>query len=171
LALAGAGTASGTLERPRYFAGQLLGADDFTQEQDYFRARLRRLNRALHGFGIVSGLAVSVEGDGSDQRVVVEPGFALTATGEEIEVTQAATACLPPAGELLHVVIRHIERPTRPQAAPDGVQFTRIEEGSAIGVEPAAPTDAIVLARLLHADDGWRLDEAFAPARAPSRAS
>jgi len=172
LALASAGAASGTLERPRYFPGQLLGADDFTQEQDYFRARLRRLNRALHGSGVVSGLAVSVEGDGQEQRVAVEPGFALAPTGEEIEVPVVATACLPPSGRLLHVVIRHAERPTHPVAVPDGpgVQFTRIEEGFAIGLEAAAPTDGIVLARLLHADDGWRVADAFEPARLRGRA-
>ena len=57
-------------------------------------------------------------------------------------------------------------------AVPDGpgVQFTRIEEGFAIGLEAAAPTDGIVLARLLHADDGWRVDDAFEPARLRGRA-
>ena len=57
-ALAG-GTAPGhTLVRPRYFAGQLLGADDFSLEQDYLRHRIRRLNREVIGAGVV-GLAVA----------------------------------------------------------------------------------------------------------------
>src|SRR5215472_457073 len=56
LALAGTGAASGALVRPRYFVGQLVDADDFRLEQDYFRSRLRRLNRALYGSGIVQGL-------------------------------------------------------------------------------------------------------------------
>jgi hypothetical protein len=168
LAVAGTAGAGGTLERTRYFSGQLLGVDDFRREQDYFRARLRRLNRELHGSGIVCGLAVSVEPDGPGQRVVIEPGFALDVAGEEIEVPVAATACLPQAGKLLHVILRHAERPTQPQPVPDGqgVEFSRIEEGFAIGIEAPAPTDAIVLARLLHTADGWRLDDTFKPARA-----
>jgi hypothetical protein len=167
LATAGAGTASGALERPRYFAGQLIGVDDLQLEQDYVRARLRRLNRALHGSGIVRGLGVSVEGDGQEQRVAVEPGFALAPTGEEIEVPVVATACLPPAGRLLHVILRHAERPTHPQPGPDRqhVEFSRIEEGFSIRLEVVPATDGIVLARVLRADDGWRLDDAFEPAR------
>jgi hypothetical protein len=160
-------TAGGPLERTRYFAGQLLGIEDFRREQDYFRARLRRLNRELHGSGIVCGLAVSVERDGPEQRVVIEPGFALDVAGEEIEVPVTATACLPQAGQLLHVILLHAERPTHPQPVPDGqgVEFSRIEEGFAIGIEAPAATDGIVLARLLHTADGWRLDDTFEPAR------
>jgi hypothetical protein len=169
LALAAAGTAgaSGNLERTRYFAGRLLGVDDFRREQDYFRARLRRLNRELHGSGIVCGLAVSVERDGPEQRVVVQPGFALDAAGEEIEVAVVATACLPQAGQLLHVILLHAERPTHPQPVPDGqgVEFSRVEEGFAIRIEATAPTAGIVLARLLRTVDGWRVDDAFEPAR------
>ena len=167
LAVAGTAGAGGPLERTRYFSGQLLGVDDFRREQDYFRARLRRLNRELHGSGIVCGLAVSVERDGSEQRVVIEPGFALDVAGEEIEVPVAATACLPQAGQLLHVILLHAERPTQPQPVPDGqgVEFSRIEEGFAIGLEAPAATDGIVLARLLQTADGWRLDDAFEPAR------
>jgi hypothetical protein len=171
LAAASAGTASGALERPRYFPGRLIGVDDLQLEQDYVRARLRRLNRVLHGSGIVRGLDVSVEGDGPEQRVAVEPGFALAPTGEEIEVSVVATACLPPAGYLLHVILLYTERPTHPQAEPDGqdVEFSRIEEGFAILLAATPPTDGIVLARVLRADDGWCLDEAFAPKRVGDR--
>src|SRR5262249_40742436 len=72
LMLAGPATAvtPGTLERLRYFAGQLLSPDDLTLEQDYFRARLRRLNRELYGSGIVGGLGVSVGRAGAAQQVI-----------------------------------------------------------------------------------------------------
>src|SRR5712671_604066 len=108
-----------TLVRPRYFAGQLLGADDFSLEQDYFRHRLRRLNREVIGAGVVRGLGVSVQPDdsGTGQRVVVEPGFAIDPHGEEIEACGAATAALPPTGGLLYVTLHHAERPTHPQPA------------------------------------------------------
>ena len=47
-----------TIERNRYFAGQLLDETDLTEEQLYFREKNRRHNRLLHGWGIVSGLGV-----------------------------------------------------------------------------------------------------------------
>jgi hypothetical protein len=165
-ALAGA-TAAGTLERPRYFAGQMLGADDFALEQDYFRHRIRRLNREVIGMGVVRGLGVSVQPDGSGtgQQVVVTPGFAIDPRGEEIEVRGPATASLPPAGQLLYVTLSHAERPTGPVPVADREEFSRIEEGFAIRLEAAAPGDAVALARLLGANGHWRSDDAFRPAR------
>ncbi len=169
-----AGQASHTLERTRYFVGRLLGVDDFRLEQDYFRERIRRLNRELHGDGVVRGLGVSVRHDDSGtSEVVVEPGFAIDARGEEIEVCGLATAGLPPTGQLLYVTLQHAEWPTRPQPVPDGqdTQFARIEEGFAVRVEAAPAGDAVALARLLRAQDGWRVDETFKPARVAARAT
>ena len=54
-------SACATLKRPHFFAGQLLDAATLQGEQDYHRDKLRRHNRILHGFGIVSGLGVYVE--------------------------------------------------------------------------------------------------------------
>jgi hypothetical protein len=166
-ALAGGGAADHTLVRPRYFAGQLLGADDFSLEQDYFRHRMRRLNRELFGAGIVRGLGVSVQPDdtGTGQQVVVAPGFAIDPHGEEIELCGPARAGLPPTGQLLYVTLSHAERPTRPQPGPNGEEFSRIEEGSVIRLEAAAPGDAVALARLLGANGHWRADDAFRRAR------
>jgi len=36
-------------ERPRFFSGELLTAEDFQQDQDYFRGKSRLHNRYLHG--------------------------------------------------------------------------------------------------------------------------
>lgn len=154
------------LERPRYFFGQQLGVDDFTLEQDYFRGRLRRFNRELHGYGVARGLEVSVEPDpGAGARLVVTPGFALTRDGEEIEVCDPQTIALPQDGACLHVVLLHSERLSAPRPATNGTEFTRVEESFAIRLEPAAVANAVTLARLLREDGGWRVDTEFAPAR------
>ncbi|HEY4405213.1 MAG TPA: hypothetical protein VGN55_11275 [Xanthobacteraceae bacterium] len=169
LAKQNADVAPGTLERPRYFFGQLLGVDDFQLEQDYFRERLRRLNRELYGSGVVRGLGVSVppENSGAGQQVVVAPGFALTASGEEVEVLDPATACLPEHGQSLYVLLLHAERPSHPQPAVNGgdPQFARIEEGFAIQLEPAVVGNGVALARVLRQDSNWSVDKDFAPAR------
>lgn len=69
------------LERPNYFHGKLLTAADFAEEQHYHLERSRRSNRFLHGWGIVSGLNVTIE---NSDTVVVAPGLALDCAGNEI---------------------------------------------------------------------------------------
>ena len=51
--------------RLRYFHGQMLVANDLQTEQDYFREKLKLLNRCLHGYGTVCGLKVVPLRDGS----------------------------------------------------------------------------------------------------------
>ena len=172
LADRGAPIAACGLERPRYFAGQLLGVDDLTLEQDYFRQRLRRLNRELHGFGVARGLHVSVEpGSGAGARVVVTPGFALSPNGEEIEVCDPQTISLPEDGGCLYVVLLHSERSIAPQPVTNGTEFTRIEESFALRLEPAPVAEAVTLARLLREAGSWAMDAEFAPARVAKHAT
>jgi hypothetical protein len=163
------GIASSKLERPRYFFGQVLDVEDFRLEQDYFRQRLRRLNRELHGSGVVRGLEVSVQSNssGAEERVVVMPGFALTPYGEEIEVCDTQSVCLPKDGRPPYVVLFHVERASHPQPAAVGQdgQFTRIEERFAIRLEAASVDDGVTLARLLREDRSWRIDDDFKPRR------
>lgn len=46
-------------ERLNYFYGQLLGVQDFRDEQRYFLEKMRLHNRCLHGYGAVCGLEVT----------------------------------------------------------------------------------------------------------------
>jgi hypothetical protein len=166
------------LRRVNYFAGQLLGEADFQDEQDYFRARLRRRNLLL-GSGVVSGLAVSVApgGGGTGQDVVVEPGFAIDPRGEEIEVCQRWTAALPAASGTLFVQLFFAESPAAPVPAllPEiEERYSRVEESFSIELSPAASPDGVSIARLVAARGGWRIDAKFKARRPPrlsSRAS
>src|SRR5262245_12368229 len=45
-------------DRLNYFFGQLLSANDFRAEQQYFREKIKLHNRYLHGHGIACGLCV-----------------------------------------------------------------------------------------------------------------
>jgi hypothetical protein len=78
----GAGT--GTNERTRFYPRQIVQAPDLTQDQTYFREKLRRHNRLMHGWGIVCGVRVRL-GD-KPGTVVVEPGYVLGPFGDEIVV-------------------------------------------------------------------------------------
>ena len=64
-------------KRVRYFTGQLLSASDLQTEQQYFRDKLRRHNRFLHGPGVVAGLELSVSQEGTSSCVVVSPGYGI----------------------------------------------------------------------------------------------
>jgi hypothetical protein len=77
------------LERVHYFPRQLLTAEDMVADQDYFRQKLRRHNRYLHGWGVVCGLEVSPAPTGDlPWRVKVGFGYALGQAGDEIFVGQ-----------------------------------------------------------------------------------
>jgi hypothetical protein len=85
---------TGALELPRYYARQLLTPLDMTLEQKYFRDRMRRHNRLLHGWGVACGALVCLvpEEKGKDGaapkpqpfKVRVTPGYVLGPYGDEI---------------------------------------------------------------------------------------
>lgn len=71
------------LERSRYFAGLLLTDAELTTDQHYFRERLRRHNRDLHGWGVVCGLEIGCDPDCAEQ-IIVHPGHAIDSRGDDI---------------------------------------------------------------------------------------
>ena len=72
--------------RPRFFAGQMLTADDLNRLDYYIRAKHRLHNRQLHGWGVVNGLEVTCDACG--KGVVVGCGYALSPCGEDIVVCE-----------------------------------------------------------------------------------
>ena len=75
-------TGTFSMERVRYFARQLITPDDLTLEQEYFRNKLRRHNRLLHGWGVVCGCMVKP--GNKPWTVEVTPGYVLGPFGDEI---------------------------------------------------------------------------------------
>ena len=121
--------------RPRFFAGQVLTADDLNRLDAYIRGKHRLHNRQLHGWGVVNGLEVTCAPCGNG--VNVGCGYALSPCGEDIvvcdtvpvDVCALVKRCLPklpecdpprpgalpcPEGEQEWVLaIRYAESPTR----------------------------------------------------------
>ena len=81
-------------ERPRYYPRQIITPDDLMLEQEYFRNKLRRHNRLVHGWGVVCGAQVCLtpQKDSSGNvtnsyqpwTVTVNPGYILGPYGDEI---------------------------------------------------------------------------------------
>jgi hypothetical protein len=174
------------IKRVRYFAGELLGAEDFETEQRYVIDRLRRLNRWLHGWGIAGGLGVSV----SQGEIVVSPGLALDCVGNEIEVERPTCMALPVSGRASYLTLAFTERAVDPQPAlfdppaadEMSVECRRIEESGVLALEPGDPArrhgnrprrsdtcglaHPIAIARLVRVRSRWRLDARYRPGRA-----
>lgn len=72
------------LERPRFFAGQLISEAELNSEIDYMLAKQRLHNRYLHGVGTVCGLEVVCSN--CDGQVIVKPGYAIDPCGNDIIV-------------------------------------------------------------------------------------
>ncbi|WP_205191121.1 MULTISPECIES: hypothetical protein [unclassified Burkholderia] len=94
-------------ERPRYYPRQLITADDLMLEQEYFRNKMRRHNRLLHGWGVVCGAKVCPApagggGAGTSSfdswKVVVTPGYVLGPYGDEIVLDCCLTVDLRTSG-------------------------------------------------------------------------
>ena len=85
------------IERPAYFDGQRLGADDLTAAADYTRVLRQLHNRALHGWGLVTGLGVS--GARGERSVHVGPGLALDCAGRELLLPTPRDVPVPPVSE------------------------------------------------------------------------
>ena len=93
-------------ELPRYYPRQLITPDDLTLEQNYFRDRMRRHNRLLHGWGVVCGglvcPATTTNSDGTVSfnawQVQVQKGYVLGPYGDEIILDCVRTVDLRTAG-------------------------------------------------------------------------
>ncbi len=129
-----------SLERSRYFARQLLTADDLTADQQHVLSKLRRHNRYLHGWGVICGAGVRAVST-QNWTVVVEPGYILGPQGDEILIDtcvqvdlsqqgldgNAASPCVPPVdpwcastrvdlriGQQLFIAVAYAECLSRP---------------------------------------------------------
>lgn len=100
----GASAGPASLERMNYVPRMLLTAADLTAEQEYFRAKQRRHNRLLHGWGVVCGCRVTPaqpapgQNTPPDWTVVVEPGYVLGPQGDEILVDEPISVDLSRQG-------------------------------------------------------------------------
>lgn len=176
-----------SLKRLRYFTGQVLTAESLELEQQYFREKVKRHNRALHGFGIVSGLKVGVRLG----QIILEQGLALDCEGNELVVPSTQTVVVAPATDGLrsaYVCVRYVESetdqipagPNEPAATIENVtEPSTITEGFAIEIAhdncnhghrhlrarwlACGKPHALTIAKLKHTAHGWRVERGYRP--------
>jgi len=170
---------SAALKRLRFFNGQMLKAEDFELEQQYFREKLKRHNRSLHGFGIVSGLKVTVHAG----QINVEPGLALDCEGNELMIGTAQTVVAQSPGSNRHtayVNVRFVEKKEDLVIVRGTEEASTITESFELAVVPencnrghrhlqarwlaCGQPHALTIAKLRHNAQGWRVDRGY---RAP----
>ena|SRR5437762_8778802 len=171
------------LERPRFFPGSELAPEDLELQQQYFREKLKRHNRVLHGFGIVSGLKVMVKSG----EILVEPGLALDCEGNEIILGTTESIVLRPADNwpTAFVNLRFVEECAKPaqmalETEPASDLTIYLVESFKLAVAPdnlnyghrhlrgrwlaCSQPHALTIAKLRRNSQGWRVDRRY---RAP----
>ena len=168
---------SQSLKRPRFFNGRLLKAEDLALEQQYHREKSKLHNRSLHGFGIVSGLKVTV----SAGQIVVEPGLALDCAGNELVVSERQSilfSAIKVDCRTAYVSLRYAEESVGPVSAGTNETAT-IAESFAIDFTqenfnrghrhlrarwlPCGKSHALTIAKLKHGSQGWRVERGYRP--------
>ncbi|HVA91722.1 MAG TPA: DUF4159 domain-containing protein [Chloroflexota bacterium] len=142
--------ASFTLQRVTAYDGLAIDAATWTDAHSYHQATQRLHLRALHGWGIISGLRVQPV-DPPTRGVIVQPGVALDADGNLIRVPQPVRIALPqPTSGVACVVLRFSETPVD---SGSGVPASRVNENFSLLVSepPLRPTD-IEVARVRMSD-------------------
>jgi hypothetical protein len=162
-----------SFERLRFFPGRLLSAGDFALEQNYFRGKQKLHNRALHGFGIVSGLNVKLESG----KVVITAGLALDCEGNDLLVQTNETLPAPPASlQTTYVNVHFVEQEINDIATNEA---TIIRESVAVGFGAqnfnsghrhqrgrwlaCGNCHPLTIARLQRSAGRWRVDRRYRP--------
>ena len=157
------------LKRVNYYAGKLLTAEDFQTEQQYFKDRIKLHNRFLHGYGIVSGLEVSISSK-LPEALTVSRGYAIDPLGNDVILPMDMQASFPTAGIAVYLVLcwaeRGIDLMPMLSSGGEGEQLTasRIEEYALLKYETnkhQANQTGVVLARLKKIRGKWKIDKQF----------
>jgi hypothetical protein len=82
------------VERPVFFDGQQLYADDLQGLADFHQAMREEHLRTLHDKGVGQGYAVF--GHRADKEVRIDPGYAIDCFGHEILLLESITEPVPP---------------------------------------------------------------------------
>ncbi|GGJ24233.1 hypothetical protein [Neoroseomonas lacus] len=107
-----------SLTRNHYFTGKLLVERDFTDEQHYFREKIRLHHQRLHGVGVVCGLDLTPHPNPAcrDRMFVLQPGSAIDCCGHDILVVEPETIELASFANVAALIAAATQNPDVPAA-------------------------------------------------------
>jgi hypothetical protein len=144
------------IKRVNYYDHQFLHAEDFIDEQKYHLEMRRRHNQNLHTFGIVWGLDVKSESDGT---VSVTAGEAIDRNGREMIFAGDRLQLKAAAeGAESYITINYAEVDSDRTEETGGAGFTRKTEKPVVApadTKPAEPSDFLTLAKLKRTGNAW----------------
>lgn len=161
-------------DRLRFFSGRLLTAEDFSLEQNYFRGKQKLHNRDLHGFGVVSGLRVTVQSG----KVVVSAGLALDCEGNELVVPIDELLSAPPASwQTAYANLHYVEQELNEDATTKEATIVRETAATIFSATnfnsnhrhlrgrwlACGNCHPLTIARLRPSAGGWRVDRRYRP--------
>lgn len=166
------------IKRPHFFNGRLLTSADLALEQQYLIEKHKLHNRALHGFGIVSGLKVTV----STGRVIVAPGMGIDCEGNELVVDSEQSVAVGGLVDLriAYVGLRFVEKCVDPvSVATGGEEYASIQESAELVLAcgnsnrghrhsrgrwlPCGQAHELTIAKLRATAHGWRVERRYRP--------
>ncbi len=138
------------------FEGLTLTAADLQAEQLYHRSGLHRHNLYLHGHGIVQGLQVELEQRKSNYVALIQAGFGITRTGQQVLLHEAVGVPLevPKKDGEYMLWLFHVEAPDerhlRPIFDTAETRAARTREAVAPRIHPIDEdqADAVALCRI-----------------------
>lgn len=137
------------LQRPNYFPGQYLLAEDFELAHRYLSDRQRYINSRLHLSGIVAGL--EVDAIAGQAEVLIRSGSAIDGEGNLIVVPEAITHSINiAANQVAWLCLRYQQELTLLQQPEIPDSFTRFAEIPLVTLEAVPPQDetAVLLATI-----------------------
>jgi hypothetical protein len=177
--------------RVRFADRQFLQAADLQAEQRYHREMRWRHNRALHSWGVVAGLTVSVRAVKNGRgEVTVLPGMALDGYGRELVVPYPLTADRPlgpdtaydiwliyaesrsdgPASQMIQEQPRVVVTPRTDRQNPDPNQPDAVPVGDLeFGPDRPAPPDPVASPWPVFLAGAEFVDNTWAPSYAERR--
>jgi hypothetical protein len=163
-----------SIERLRYYDGEYLRAYDWTAEQTYQIEMRRRLHLAMGHWGIVEGLDIASDKEGSTTTFAINPGVAIDPAGREIFVFNAyqlddtlLNANLITTPNTYQLLLQYQLIPNTPPSAgygqcSGGNQYTRWQEYFAVLLKPKTWTQPAPLPKATDALSEDAVQDGFA---------
>lgn len=152
-----------------------MSAEDLAREQGYFSDKHRRHNRSLHGFGIVSGLSVTI----ASGQIVVSPGLALDCVGNELVVDSSQSIDVVGLVDLkaAYLGLKYFEKGVDPIPVNSGEEHASVLESFELSFTaencnhrhrhthgrwlPCGELHELTIAKIKATPGGWRVDRRY----------